>query len=595
MLRRSLVLLLTVVAVLAALSGPAATVFAQDAPQAVLDALAALNARLGTNLALSNMASWSWEQNNFPDTSLGCPQTGFAYSQVVTNGYIVLLVYNGVQYDYRVSANRQTIFLCTDTSGAPGGTPGQPGSATSTAIPSPTPLPVALPTATIPVATGSIVCAGGLPTRLAVGMQAHSVTTSSINIRNPPSLTDPSAVSGLLLPGGSFTVVDGPRCVDNRTWWQIEYASAVGLTRGWVIEGDNVDYWLAPVGGAVSVPPGQTQPGGSMVISAANAARLALTVQAPLLQNAVGAALLSSGDALIIDATGSLHFYRGATHADLNLALSHPGQTVVRVAAGPKDAFTVRYATLERSVSAPTMTLLYLSEITTGNTVPTVAEKFGVQLPFQPNSLVFSPDGQVLAISSGDLTGTTSAPNVVFLWDTATGTQLAPITLDGPAADLAFSHDNNLLAISVPNSGVGLWSRPSGAERARLPGASGSQGTPSMAFSPDGSLLVVGTDDGQIVLWDVTTATPRHMIQSVSGGQVRFVTFSPDGTLFVTASVMPTQPGINAGFAVWETATGNRLVQPASMTDATVTLGFSADGQALVNIGTTTWWAWTTN
>ncbi len=135
-----------------------------------------------------------------------------------------------------------------------------------------------------------------------------------------------------------------------------------------------------------------------------------------------------------------------------------------------------------------------------------------MQLPFQPNYLTFSPDGQVLAVSSGDLTGTTSAPNLVFLWDTTTGTQLTPITLDGPAADLAFSHDGNLLAISVPNSGVRLWSRPSGAERARLPGASGSQGTPSMAFSPDGSLLVVGTDDGQIVMWDVATATPRHMI-----------------------------------------------------------------------------------
>ncbi len=100
-----------------------------------------------------------------------------------------------------------------------------------------------------------------------------------------------------------------------------------------------------------------------------------------------------------------LRYYSAATHAATTLALAHPQQTVIRVAAAPKDAFTTHYATLERSVSAPTMTLLYMGEITTGTTAPTAAEKFGVQLPFQPNYLTFSPDGQVLAVSSGDLTG----------------------------------------------------------------------------------------------------------------------------------------------------------------------------------------------
>ncbi len=71
--------------------------------------------------------------------------------------------------------------------------------------------------------------------------------------------------------------------------------------------------------------------------------------------------------------------------------------------------------------------------------------------------------------------------------------------------------------------------------------------------------------------------------------------FSPDGTVFVTSSVRPLEPQTNSGFSVWDSETGNKLAGPPGMTDATVALGFSADGRTLTNIGTTTWWAWMAN
>lgn len=37
---------------------------------------------------------------NWPDTSLGCPQPGMMYAQVITPGYRILLSYEGQIYEY---------------------------------------------------------------------------------------------------------------------------------------------------------------------------------------------------------------------------------------------------------------------------------------------------------------------------------------------------------------------------------------------------------------------------------------------------------------------------------------------------------------
>lgn len=47
----------------------------------------------------------------WPDPSLGCPQPGMAYPQVLVEGYWVILEVDGTQYDYRGSGVGQFI-LC---------------------------------------------------------------------------------------------------------------------------------------------------------------------------------------------------------------------------------------------------------------------------------------------------------------------------------------------------------------------------------------------------------------------------------------------------------------------------------------------------
>jgi hypothetical protein len=75
----------------------------------VAAAKADLAARLG--LSEADITVQSVEPVEWPDTSLGCPQPGMMYAQVITPGYQVLLQATGEVYDYRTTAGRLLV-LC---------------------------------------------------------------------------------------------------------------------------------------------------------------------------------------------------------------------------------------------------------------------------------------------------------------------------------------------------------------------------------------------------------------------------------------------------------------------------------------------------
>jgi len=67
-----------------------------------------LSQRLGMSvddIAIKEVKAVEWK-----DASLGCPQRGVNYVQVVTPGYRIMLEANGQTYDYRTDGRR--IFLC---------------------------------------------------------------------------------------------------------------------------------------------------------------------------------------------------------------------------------------------------------------------------------------------------------------------------------------------------------------------------------------------------------------------------------------------------------------------------------------------------
>ena len=54
----------------------------------------------------------SIERQTFSDASLGCPEPGKMYAQVLTDGFVVLVGAGGEELDYRVAASGRDLVLC---------------------------------------------------------------------------------------------------------------------------------------------------------------------------------------------------------------------------------------------------------------------------------------------------------------------------------------------------------------------------------------------------------------------------------------------------------------------------------------------------
>ena len=54
----------------------------------------------------------SAELVEWPDAGLGCPQPGMAYRQVPTDGSLIILVYDSVEYRYHTGGSTSVPFLC---------------------------------------------------------------------------------------------------------------------------------------------------------------------------------------------------------------------------------------------------------------------------------------------------------------------------------------------------------------------------------------------------------------------------------------------------------------------------------------------------
>lgn len=74
----------------------------------VKKAKADLAIRLGINV--NQIEIVSVDQVTWPDGSLGCPQPGMFYTQVMVEGSQIILRYQGQQYDYHTDASH--VYLC---------------------------------------------------------------------------------------------------------------------------------------------------------------------------------------------------------------------------------------------------------------------------------------------------------------------------------------------------------------------------------------------------------------------------------------------------------------------------------------------------
>lgn len=80
-------------------------------PKALAEAIIA-DAADRTGVPISEIVVESVEEVTFNDSSLGCPEPGMAYTQVLTPGQIVLVDAGGEELDYRIASGRNTFRLC---------------------------------------------------------------------------------------------------------------------------------------------------------------------------------------------------------------------------------------------------------------------------------------------------------------------------------------------------------------------------------------------------------------------------------------------------------------------------------------------------
>lgn len=171
------------------------------------------------------------------------------------------------------------------------------------------------------------------------------------------------------------------------------------------------------------------------------------------------------------------------------------------------------------------------------------------------NCVAFTPDGKTLISGSGTLSGTFSidqSDETIKVWDVATGELLRSMTgHKTPVNSIAVSLDGQLLA-SAGGPGIKLWNIAAGnqlrefgnltpRDRRRLDG-NGNQtighthNVHSVTFNPNGKILVSGGLDGNIFFWDLNEERPVGSIRLGNSLDSLFVSFGSDERILANAT-----------------------------------------------------------
>jgi WD40 repeat protein len=152
------------------------------------------------------------------------------------------------------------------------------------------------------------------------------------------------------------------------------------------------------------------------------------------------------------------------------------------------DGKTVATIGYKRAINGDQKGDIWLYNIQTGKTQPL----FGGQLR-SITDFAYNQDGSLLAVSSAD------AP--ISVWDTAAGSEIRTLTVEGSGA-LTFNADGTLLAsVGQVGNTLILWDVRSGSELLKI--ADDGIGLNAVAFNADGTLLATGDLSGTIKLWGV--------------------------------------------------------------------------------------------
>ena len=168
-----------------------------------------------------------------------------------------------------------------------------------------------------------------------------------------------------------------------------------------------------------------------------------------------------------------------------------------------------------------------------------------------PRSLVFSPDGTVLATAGGN-----HEDFVIRLWDVATGQSLGTLEEHkGIVWELALSPDSQMLASVSSDKTAKIWDWRSGTVLKSLDFPAE---VASVKFSPDGQILAVGGVDEPVAdirhasVWTFSTGSWNPRFKIPEYWNIVTMTYSPDGRWLVGG-------GTSRNVQVWRTSDGTSV------------------------------------
>jgi hypothetical protein len=516
----------------------ALSIHAQGAPAQIDVALADLSNRVGQTLSITTVANWSWAQEAYTSTALGCD--GIEGTNGNYPGYQFTITYGGTTYDYRVSADSTLVVLCGQLD------PNQP---------TPTPSP--------DEQYNNPLCTDVEPdddypymrTRVMVGMDVE-VSEGVLNLRDAPS---PNANQLQQVPTDvPFRIDGGPVCTEEFVWWYVN----VNGQLGYIAEGKEGEYFIEPK------RPEQLPSRGAITTDNANQLQQLTSITGNFVPHVAWSS--DSTSFLLPGAVGSDSIWV----YDINQPILRP-----RIIESDETMTTIETRNNNtQAMFGTTDGAVHLWQIVPDPNFNITETLYLNTHQFNLSSIAFSPDGSKF-VSSGQNALTNANVNktwAAIVWDIQTVSQIAVLSgHEGLIRDIAWSPDGSTIVTGSEDGTIRFWNASTGEQLGMI---ATERPISSIQYSNSGQFIAVGltSSNGQVLLLDANLYGQIAQYQVTSSG-ISSLAFSPDDSLLVVG-------GTDNVFAVYNAMT-TQPITAYTVNDTVRNVSFSPEG-SLIAIAT---------